>query len=315
MADESGVPRIGIALGGGAARGWAHIGVLRALGERGIEPQLVCGASIGSLVGGIWALGSLAGLEEWVCQLSNRQVLRLLDITVSGGGAIGGRRLMDVFRENFGDPLIENLPRRYAAVACDLRTGAEVWLQQGSLATAIRASISLPAVFTPVFLNGRWLADGSLVNPVPVNLCRALGAEIVIAVDLNCNRMTRPRKAPLPEPEPEPAEAHEHGWRQGLSSLWRGRHERASEQEPEPAPEPAPPGFRHVLATALDIMQDRIGRSRLAGDPPDLLIAPWLGEVEPLEFTGGQASIAEGYRSVQRLLPSLEYLLGLKRPE
>src|SRR5512140_611926 len=157
MDHEIGKPRIGIALGGGAARGWAHIGVLRALAERGVEPEIVCGTSIGSLVGGIWALGSLPGLEEWVCQLTNRQVLRLLDITVSGGGAIAGRRLMDVFREAFGDPLIEELPRRYAAVATELFTGAEVWLQQGSLSTAIRASISLPAVFTPVLVNGRWL--------------------------------------------------------------------------------------------------------------------------------------------------------------
>jgi NTE family protein len=308
MPNESGAPRIGIALGGGAARGWAHIGVLRALSERGVEPEIVCGTSIGSLVGGVYALGSLAGLEEWVCQLSNRQVLRLLDITVSGGGAIGGRRLVEVFHDNFGDPAIEDLPMRYAAVATDLGSGAEVWLQQGPLATAIRASISLPAILTPVLVNGRWLADGSLVNPVPVNLCRALGADVVIAVDLNSNRMTRPRRA-VPA-EPEPPVAREHAWHLSLGSLWPRRHE--SEPASAEEPEVEPPGFRQVLATSLDIMQDRIGRSRLAGDPPDLLISPWLADVEPLEFTGGQPTIEEGHRSVQRAMPALEYLLGLK---
>jgi NTE family protein len=309
MATEAGTPRVGIALGGGAARGWAHIGVLRALAEQGIEPEIVCGTSIGALVGGIYAAGGLTQLEEWVCQLNNRQVLRLLDLTVTGGGAIGGRRLMELYREMYGDPLIEELPRRFAAVATDLHSGAEVWLQQGSLLTAVRASVSLPGVFTPVLVDGRWLADGSLVNPVPVNLCRALGADIVIAVDLNSNRTTRPRR-PAP-PQPEPVVVRDHTWRVGLGNLFHG-----SRNEQAPAPEAdegeSPPGFRRVLVMSLDIMQDRIGRSRLAGDPPDLLLSPWLGEVEPLEFTGGLPTIEEGRRCVQRMTPALDYLLGLK---
>src|SRR5690606_16701961 len=156
-------PRIGIALGGGSARGWAHIGVLAALAERGIEPDIVCGTSIGALVGGVYAAGKLPELEEWVKGLKRRDVLGLVDFTIAGGGVLGGRRLIDLYRQHLGEVRIEELPRRYAAVATDLESGSEVWLQDGPLLDAIRASISLPGVFTPVRRDGRWLADGALV--------------------------------------------------------------------------------------------------------------------------------------------------------
>jgi NTE family protein len=304
MAMSGGSPRIGIALGGGAARGWAHIGVLRALAERGIEPEVVCGTSIGALVGGIYAAGYLEELEAWVSRLTRRDVLRLVDLTV-GGGALGGKRLMELYREHFPELPIEALPRRFAAVATDLRSGAEVWLQQGSLLTAIRASISLPGLFTPVLVNGRWLADGSLVNPVPVSVCRALGAEIVIAIDLNANRMIRAQREA--HEEATPAVVQERPRWSGLGRLLPGRFGREQDQPDEVEM----PGVMHVVATSLDIMQDRISRSRLAGDPPDLLLAPHLGDVEPLEFSGGGPTIEEGYHTVQRMLPAIDYLLGL----
>jgi len=321
MAKASEIGRVGIALGGGAARGWAHIGVLKTMADHGVEPDVVCGSSIGALVGGVYACGQLAELEEWVRNLTRAQVLRLLDIKVLGSGAIAGRRLMELFRESFGDPAIETLPRRFAAVATDLYSGAEVWLQQGPLLDAVRASISIPGVFTPVLMNGRWLTDGSLVNPVPVNVCRALGADVVIAVDLNSNRMTRPRR---PTTDPEPVVVRDHTWRVGLGNLLQGRHhgQQAQAEEsgggvdssgaPEVDLEASSPSMRRVLAASLDIMQDRIGRARLAGDPPDLLLSPWLGEVEPLDFSEGGDTIEEGCRCVQRMLPALDYLLGLE---
>ena len=173
MATTKARPRLGIALGGGASRGWAHIGVLSELTRNGIEPEIVCGTSIGALVGGIYAAGKLPEFESWVASLTRREVLRLLDVTVSGGGVIAGKRLMDLFERHLGGIAIEELPRRFVAVATDLQAGSEVWLQKGSLLQAIRASISLPAVFTPVLEDGRWLVDGGLVNPLPVSVCRA----------------------------------------------------------------------------------------------------------------------------------------------
>jgi len=311
MVIAGGAPRVGLALGGGAARGWAHIGVLRALEEHGIVPGVVCGTSIGALVGGIYVAGHLAELEAWVSRLTRRDVLRLVDLRVGGGGALSGKRLMELYREHIPELDIETLPRRFAAVATDLQSGAEVWLQRGSLLTAIRASISLPALFTPVLINDRWLADGSLVNPVPVTVCRALGADIVIAIDLNANRMIREQLQSVTEASL--AVVRDRPLWSGLSRFLPGRFG-PEPGAPDAPDEPDMPGFMHVIFTSLDIMQDRIARSRLAGDPPDLLLAPHLGDVEPLEFSGGGPSIEEGYNTVQRMLPALDYLLGLQRP-
>lgn len=283
-------PRLGIALGGGGARGWAHIGVLAALAEAGIEPEIICGTSIGALVGGIHAAGKLDELERWVVALRRREVLTLVDPTVGGGGILGGRRLMELYRRHLGDVAIEELPRRFAAVATDLDTGAEVWLQEGSLLDAIRASISIPGVFTPVQRDGRWLVDGGLVNPVPVNLCRAMGADLVIAVDLHAAELVEPEGLA----DPEGVAGRRAGLRSRLSGAAAGER---------------PPGVAWVLQSALDIMQTRIGRSRLVGDPPDVLLSPRVLQVQPLEFAGGAWTIEEGRSVVRRMLPTLQDLL------
>lgn len=316
MASTNPCPRLGIALGGGAARGWAHIGVLSALAQHGIEPEIVCGTSIGALVGGIYAAGRLQELEAWVGQLTRRDVIGLLDFTASGGGAIGGRKLMDFFGRDLGELTIEQLPRKYAAVATDLRTGTEVWLQVGPLLRAIRASISLPGMFTPVFQDGRWLVDGGLVNPTPVSLCRALGAELVIAVDLHGAATLR--REEQPELENPPSVVQVRTGRSRLSRIFsRHRKEDAAGAESEAEEEhagngkPTPPGVAAVIATSLDIMQARLSRSRLAGDPPDLLLSPRVRQVAPLEFAGGRPTIDEGYENVRRMLPALKDLLGI----
>lgn len=284
-------PRIGIALGGGSARGWAHIGVLAALAERGIEPDIVCGTSIGALVGGVYAAGKLPELEEWVKGLKRRDVLGLVDFTIAGGGVLGGRRLIDLYRQHLGEVRIEELPRRYAAVATDLESGSEVWLQDGPLLDAIRASISLPGVFTPVRRDGRWLADGALVNPVPVSLCRALGAELVIAVDLHAARKRSSASAAAREAQP---------------AVVRSRIRERTTDEPAPA-------FSWVIQSALDIMQIRLSRARLAGDPPDLLLTPRVLQVPMMEFVGGKATIDEGRSVVRRMLPALDDLVASVR--
>lgn len=296
-------PRLGIALGSGSARGWAHIGVLSALAEQGIEPDIVCGSSVGALVGAIYVNGQLPEFEQWVGRLTRRGVLGLVDLTVTGrGGAMRGERLMEFYRRHVGDRDIQDLPRRFAAVATDLRTGAEVWLQQGSLVTAIRASISIPGLFTPTLVDGRWLADGALVNPVPVNVCRALGADVVIAVELGRNVAMRTWR----QAEVQPAVVNDRPWLSRLGRLFPGAGESVVEEGPA---QPPAPRFNQVLLAALEIMEDRISRSRLAGDPPDLLLSPWVDRVDPLEFAGGQATIDEGYACVQRMLPALQHLL------
>lgn len=323
MATTRPTPRIGIALGGGAARGWAHIGILSALEARGIRPEIVCGTSIGALVGGIYAAGKLPELEAWVGSLTRRDVISLVDLTTVGGGMIGGRKLLELYREHIGEPRIEDLSVRFAAVATDLETGAEVWLRQGPLHEAIRASISIPGIFTPVPRDGRWLVDGALVNPVPVSVCRALGAEVVIAVDLYIGAKIR-SPAPIDElaragasrvgeggvgaeAGAGPRVVREEASRPGLADLLtrlRGPAEGAASRPP------SPPNVISVITESLDIVQDRLSRSRLAGDPPDLLLMPRVWEVPQLEFAGGQPTIDEGYAVVERMLPALNDLLG-----
>ncbi|HEB80592.1 MAG TPA: patatin, partial [Chromatiales bacterium] len=188
--------RIGVALGSGSARGWAHIGVLQALRRAGVEPDVVCGTSIGALIGGAYALGDLDALGDWVRGLTRRDVVRLLDVRLTGGGLIQGERLMRFFRSRSYDSPIEGLSKAFSAVATDLGTGREVWLGRGPLIDAVRASFALPGLFAPVRRDGHWLVDGALVNPVPISVCRALGAEVVIAVNLNGDRVGRhPRYA------------------------------------------------------------------------------------------------------------------------
>ncbi|MHB1169636.1 MAG: patatin-like phospholipase family protein [Longimicrobiales bacterium] len=299
-------PRIGLALGGGGARGWAHIGVLNALDEHGLKPDIVCGTSIGALVGGIYAAGKVRELGEWVGGLGRRDVISLVDFTIGGGGVIGLRRLMRLYREHLGEPRIEDLDIPFAAVATDLEAWSEVWLRSGSLLSAIRASIAIPGIFTPVHLDGRWLMDGGVVNPVPVSLCRALGADLVIAVDLQVG----PAMNGAGGIQPGAAGA---GVAHQRPESHRGE-DATTEAEIE-AESKAAPAMSQVIIAALEIMQYRIGRSRLAGDPPDLVLTPRVSHVHPLAFAGGQPVIDEGYDTVQRMLPALRYASGLPSHE
>src|SRR5260221_8676534 len=179
--------RIGLALGSGVARGWAHIGVLRALGRMGIKPDIVCGTSIGALVGGVYLGGRLDELENWARQLNKMRLSRLFDFQFGSGGLIARRRILQIFDHELRDRTIEDLPAPFSCVTPQFGTGHEVWLQSGNLLEATRASYALPGLFPPVKIDGRWLLDGALVNPVPVSVCRALGARIVIAVNLNAD--------------------------------------------------------------------------------------------------------------------------------
>jgi NTE family protein len=266
--------KIGIVLGSGSARGWAHIGVLRALDEAGIKPDIVCGSSIGALVGAVYADDGLEALEEWVAGLTWRTVLNFFDISFNGG-FIKGAKLTRFLEENFLEKKIDELPRDYAAVATDFQSGREIWLREGRVAEAVRASIALPGLFTPVEREGRLLVDGGLVNPVPVSLCRALGADFVIAVD--------------------------------LSSAIVGRYVKKLDDEKR---DKELPNMMEVVAGSINIMQVHISRSRLAGEPADVMITPRLGRLGMLDYHRGSEAIAEGAETAAAMIPHIRRLIA-----
>ncbi|MDO9385327.1 MAG: patatin-like phospholipase RssA [Thiobacillus sp.] len=297
-----GKTRIGLALGGGSARGWAHIGVIRALQDAGIEPDIVCGTSIGALVGAAYVGGELDPLEAWVRSLRLQTVVGFLDFSLTGG-LIKGEKLIGFFRNHFVDRDIRELARPFGAVATDLQRGREVWLREGPVTDAVRASIALPGLFTPVQLDGRWLVDGGLVNPVPVSLCRAMGADLVIAVDLNTDRLGRhlkptpakmPRKRAAAEPETL-ADSVRMRIETGMSQL--GINHDAG---------PKIPAMLDVVASSINIMQVLITRSRLAGDPPDVTMAPRLANLGLMEFHRADVAIDAGRRAAEAVMPQLQ---------
>jgi NTE family protein len=292
-------PKIGLALGSGSARGWAHIGIIRTLERAGIVPDIVCGTSIGSLVGAAYADGQLDRLESWVRGLKWQTVLGLLDLTIDGG-LVHGDKLLSFFRSHFSDTNIEAMPKQFGAVATELVTGREIWLREGSVTDAVRASIALPGLLKPAQLDGRLVVDGGLVNPVPVSLCRAMGADIVIAVDLNWDLMGRhTEEARASEDSP----SGRFGALVGKLPLGLGRLKSG------PASSAAMPSILDVLSISLHIMQVRITRSRLAGEPADLLIRPHLADFALMDYHRAAAAIAEGERATELVMAELRDLL------
>lgn len=303
-------PRLGLALGSGSARGWAHIGILTALAERGLRPGVVAGASIGALVAAAHASGQLDSLEAWVRGLTQLDVWRLLDTTFRGGGVMTGHRLMHALGKHVIDRPIEELPVAFGAVCADLSTGEEVWLREGSMLDAVRASSGIPGLFTPVWHQDRWMIDGGVVNPVPVSLCRALGAEVVIAVNLNRSvgkvaegapprAAAAPPPAPMTEQDSAETSALRHRWADlvsGLISTLRaaGRHDE--------------PSMFEVMAGTLRIMQHEITLSRLAVHPPDLVLAPDLDHLQLMDFHRAAEAIEAGRATVAQ---AEEALAGL----
>ncbi len=300
-------PKIGLALGSGSARGWSHIGVIRALERAGMAPDVVCGTSIGALVGATYAAGKLDWLHDWVTRLTWQGVVAMLDLRM-GGGLIEGGRLVEFFRSHFEDRGIENLPKAFACVATELATGREVWLREGPLIDAVRASIALPGLFTPFQPDGRLLVDGGLVNPVPVSLCRAMGADVVIAVDLNWDLIGRRHRSSVEVSAPAPA--HGSGVLASLLSKLRPATRAATGQDEVPAA----PSMLDVLSTSLNIMQVRITQSRLAGEPADAMIRPRLSNVAAMDYHRAALAIAEGEHAAELALPMIAELLGIAPP-
>lgn len=296
-------PRIGLALGSGSARGWSHIGVIRALQEAGIEPDIVCGTSIGALVGAAYAAGELDRLEDWVKSLTWQNVVSLLDITVNGG-LIKGTKLVEFFRSHFRDVDIKDLPKPFGAVSTELLTGREVWLREGSVIESVRASLAVPGLFTPVERGGMLLVDGGLVNPIPVSLCRAMGADIVIAADLSADMVGRHFRRPIGAGENKPPR---HAGR--VASIFDRLQAGMGALKSGPKSSNAMPSMLDVLVNSINIMQLHITRSRLAGEPADVMITPRLSQMALMDFHRAASAITEGRRAGETALPQIRRLL------
>jgi NTE family protein len=307
-------PIIGLALGGGAARGFAHIGIVRTLLAHGIVPNVVVGTSIGAVVGGAYAAGHLDTLEEWARGLQMRNILGYLDIRLNGSGLIGGEKLAAQLGASIGNTLIEDLPIKVATVATEVRTGHEIWLTHGRLVDAMRASYALPGIFAPVLIGDRWLVDGALVNPVPVSAARALGAEIVIAANLSSDIFTHSTTiyahGSLPPEEPVETEADAPPPKRRFGKFFSP--ERTVKREFFGGG--GRPGISTVMVDAFNIMQDRITRARLAGDPPDLLISPRVGQVGWFDFHRAADLIEHGARSAERAIDSIQEAIDVLAP-
>jgi NTE family protein len=291
-------PSVALALGGGAARGFAHIGVLRTLIAKGITPDIIVGTSIGAVAGGCFAGGVLDTFEEWARGLTMRGVLGYLDVSLSGSGLIGGNRLATRLETALGKTLIEDLPIRFAAIATEVRTGHEIWLTHGRLVDALRASYALPGIFSPVRIGGRWLVDGALVNPVPVSAARALGARVVIAVNLNADQFGRGITIVSHGADPSDEQpAEEPPSRQNRIGAFFSAERALKRQFIGNA---GRPGLSTVMVDAFNVMQDRITRSRLAGDPPDVSINPRLGRVGWFDFHRAEEAIKLGAEAADK---------------
>ncbi len=294
--------KIGLALGGGVARGWAHIGVLQVLEREGISPHIISGCSAGAVVGGFYAAGKLDVLLDFTLSLNKRRVVSLLDFHFSGPGLIGGQRLRRLLETNLSDLRLERLPKIFAAVATELASGHEIWLTKGSLVDAMRASYALPGIFDPVMVGGRWLMDGAVVNPIPVTVARALGADVVLCVNLNNEMRSRgtviQSYGVADDAGPDIEQA------MNASSRWSlfSRVSNASKK-------PTAPGLATVMIDAFNITQDRIARARLAGDPPDIMISPKLAQFGLFEFHRAAECIELGREATERSLPDIRSAL------
>ncbi|RLV58013.1 patatin-like phospholipase RssA [Parashewanella curva] len=275
--------KVGLALGSGAARGWAHIGVIKELKNLGIKPDVIAGSSIGAFVGAANATGHLNELEQWVTALNWKELLSFVDINLSGG-LLQGNKLINFFEDLGIASDIEDLDCKYGAVATEFGTGQEVWLREGSILDAIRASCTFPSLFNPLYHNDKWLLDGGLVNPVPISLCRALGADVVIAVDLNTQLVGRHAIFETTKQE-ETVKVGEVGKLEQVKNWIIPGSNRGSGIHPS---------ILEVVTASINIMQDRITRSRMAGDPPDILLSPRVSEIGMFDFSHAEQTIEEG---------------------
>ncbi|NNE21255.1 MAG: NTE family protein rssA [Rhizobiales bacterium] len=294
-------PTIGLALGAGAARGWSHIGVIERLVEEGITPAVVAGTSIGALIGGCYAADLLGELKEFALALTRRRLFSFLDISWGGSGLISGDRLSALLDEHMGEMQFSDMKLPFICIATELLTGHEIWLREGDVVSAMRGSYALPGVFRPAHRDGKWLIDGAVVNPIPVSACRAMGARLVIAVNLNSDVFGG--TVIQQGLEQQEADVKASGIRKSAKAKPSMMRQMIGSNDD--------PGLTTVLVAAFNISQDRLARSRLAGDPPDITIMPRTPDIGLFEFDKAAEAIAAGREAAERVLPDIGYALDV----
>jgi len=294
-------PKVGLALGSGGARGWCHIGVLRGLAEIGVKVDVVAGTSMGALVGAAFAGRRLDGLEAWARGLTQGRLVTLMDPSLRRGGLVEARQIETMLAQIGLADRIEDFDLPFAAIATDMETGREIWMREGPSFRAVRASAGIPGVMSPVQRDERWLLDGGLVNPVPVSAARALGAEVIIAVNPNARRFGRIWEPPEPQP----------GLQAWVGQMLPDTLNASLGIDPEAPGRPASPNYFDVLTAAIDVMTDTIRRARLAGEPPHVQLNAYLPDLSVLELHRSAEAIAEGARIVAAKAPLIREVCGL----
>jgi len=301
---EKNGPTLGLVLGSGASRGWSHIGVIKALLKEGIEPDIVCGTSVGAMIGACYLAGNLEKLERWVLDSTRKDVLKFFNVKWSQSGFVDCEQLEKFLHENVADRdlQIESLSKPYAAIATNLYNGREVWFKEGNLVHAVTASMALPGLFPAVKDGDRWLVDGGLVDPVPVSVCRAMGADIVIAINLNSDIVGK-RTGKKVEQKPLEKKGMLHNLKKTTKEVSNNIFNDSDKDEETP-------GSLVSITNSINIVQDRITRSRLAGDPAEVVISPKLSHIGMLEFHRATEAIEEGERCVQNRLDEIRAVIG-----
>lgn len=296
-------PKIGLVLGSGASRGWSHIGVIKALLKEGIEPDIVCGTSVGAMIGACYLAGNLQKLERWVLDSTRKDVLKFFNVKWSQSGFVDSKQLEKFLHENVAgrDVQIESLSKPYAAIATNLYNGREVWFKKGNLVHAVTASMALPGLFPAVKDDNQWLVDGGLVDPVPVSVCRAMGADIVIAINLNSDIVGK-RTTKKVEQKPLDKKGVLHNLKKTTKEVSNNIFNDSDKDEETP-------GSFVSITNSINIVQDRITRSRLAGDPAEVVISPKLARIGMLEFHRAAEAIEEGQKCVQNRLDEIRKVM------
>ncbi|MDZ4199764.1 MAG: patatin-like phospholipase family protein [Kiritimatiellia bacterium] len=301
-------PVLGLVLGSGGARGWAHLGVLRQLKAQGIHPDLVVGTSIGALVGATYAARHTETLEQVARGLDWKRMLHyFVEWNLPRAGLLDGIRIERWMHEILGRQSISSLPLPFCAVATDLERGAEIPLREGDLIQAVRASFSIPGIFTPVQRDGRTLVDGGLVNPLPVSVARDMGADRVIAVEINLRQPTAVPRTRRPAPEVSGRKNRLLREIQARLSRPRGPDDSA---RPPGRKNPALPGIFEVLTQSLRILEHQVTLRRLELEPPDVLIQPAVGHIRTLDFQTAPEGIAAGEAAAREQIDAIRRCLS-----
>jgi len=302
--------KVGLALGSGSARGWAHIGAIEALEEAGIPIHCITGTSIGAFVGAVYATGELDSLKQFALQMDWKKVLSYFDVVFPRSGLMDGKKVHELFSIHTKARTFDDFKIPVKMIATDLNTGEKIIIDSGNIIESIRASVSVPGVFTPVHLNGKWLVDGGLVDPVPVKVVREMGADIVIGIDLNSgiSNSNLPNKSKKTvKTKPSLRERNELIAR--ISEQYGNAEKAVKKQISRWYTPSTKPNILDVLGSSIGIMEEQITRINLAMDPPDVLIQPRLRDLKMFDFDQAERSIQEGYVQAQYQIENIKSFL------